>query len=321
MDKNQAVGFVLMAGVLMVYFFFFAPKPKEIPNQTQTTEQHDTSQQTTQKAPALAVDSTTEKEASAAQDSAQIAVKNQQYGIFSQALSGEEKDVALENDVMKITFTNKGGLYKKVVLKDYKDFQKKDLLVLLDDKSSDVQLLANTQYGKLDLAKLYYSKVIGPTKNADTLQLEFRLDLGEGKYLSQKYSLAPGSYTLKQKTTIEGLGDVVGDNNVLMVWKNDLKRLETDLEHSRNYTTMNYYQADGSFEHLSQRSKDKQTQKFEQPVSWLSFNQKFFTTGIVFPNPVSTGEISDSFDAADTMTVKNSLATVQIPLSEFGPER
>ena len=31
MDKNQAIGFVLMAALLMVYFYFFAPKPPEQP--------------------------------------------------------------------------------------------------------------------------------------------------------------------------------------------------------------------------------------------------------------------------------------------------
>ena len=30
MDKNQAIGFVLMAALLMVYFYFFAPKPAEL---------------------------------------------------------------------------------------------------------------------------------------------------------------------------------------------------------------------------------------------------------------------------------------------------
>ena len=317
MDKNQALGFVLMAGLLMVYFFFFAPKPSEKPAPIQTTEQQDTSQINGREEPAKTEVETSKKAATANQDTTVTVGDNQQFGIFSSALSGEEKDVTLENDVLKITFSSKGGLYKKVVLKDYKDYQKKDPLVLLDHQSSDIQYLVNTQYGKIDLAKLNYSQIIGPTKNADTLQLEFRLDLGEGKYLSQKYMLGPNSYELRQKTTLEGLSDVVDDNNVLLVWNNDLKRHETDLEHSRNYTTMNYYLSQGSFEHLNQRSKDKQTHKFEQSVSWISFNQKFFTTGIIFPQPINTGEIASSYDPTDTLTVKNCQATVQIPVSEF----
>lgn len=319
MDKNQAIGFVLMAALLMVYFYFFAPKQTEqVPggvNDTVTTITPEPTQQLSQNN--SIIEQNKVEETVAVVDSADIS--NEKFGVFTAALAGEAKSIILENEVINLTFSTKGGLVKKVELKEYDDFQYQAPLVLLDEESSKLQYLASTPYGNINLADLYF-KAEQSTTSEDTIRLVFTADLGNNKSLKHIYVLPANSYAIKHHFIISGLEGEIAGGKVSMIWDNFLKRLETDIKYSRNYTTINYWLASGSMDELSQRSSDKEETTFTESVNWFSFKQKFFTTGYVFNKPVQTGYISTEFNELDTTTVKYCKAMIDIPLSNFTEE-
>ncbi len=314
MDKNQSIGFVLMAALLMVYFYFFAPKP---PEQTNGTTVDTVS--TTANAPAqLNQNNPTIQEKSIEKPSTQLDssdLSNEKFGVFTKAMVGNEQQLTLENDVIQITYSTKGGLAQIAELKEYDDFQYKKPLILFDETSSRVKYLVSTPNGNVDLAELYYTSE--QKMNGDTTELTFTADLGNNKYIKHIYALAPKSYAVSHRFLISGLESDISGNKVSMLWDNYLKRLETDIEYSRNYTTVDYWVASGAMEELKQRSSDKQEATFTEPVNWIAFKQKFFTTGYVFNRPVTTGYVSSEFNELDTTTVKYCKAMVDIPLSSF----
>ena len=311
MDKNQSIGFLLMAALLLIYFWFFAPKPKP---QTETSPNVVESREATDQ-PAIQSDEPTIAEISETPpDTATRRAINDQYGIFASAGSGEEKDYILENDKINITFSSKGGSLKKVILKEYDDYQFNPL-VLLDDESNKIDYLIQTTKGQINLADLYYN--VKKRNLGDTSIIEFKADFGDNIYISQTYRIEPGNYNVKYKMTMEGLGNLVLDGKVDLIWKDHLKRTETDITYSRYYTTINYYTTDGTFDDLKSRSSDKQEYTFEMPVTWISFKQKFFTSALIFNEPVSKGYISTEVNEADTNTVKTAFAKLELPLSHF----
>ncbi|MCG8310999.1 MAG: membrane protein insertase YidC [Cytophagales bacterium] len=318
MDKNQAIGFVLMAALLMVYFYFFAPKapvqePGTVPDSANTITPPPQQQLGQNNS---VVEQNEIKESSAHVDSSDIA--DRKFGPFTPVLTGSEERIALENEVISITYSTRGGLAKKVELKEYDDFQYNKPLVILDEESSELKYLVSTPYGNIDLADLYYKaeqKQLG-----DTSELTFTADLGDNKTLMHVYKLPKNSYAVTHQFIISGLDGEISGGKVSMIWDNFLKRLETDLKYSRNYTTINYWHSSGSMEDLSARSSDKQETTFTEPVDWFSFKQKFFTTGYVFNRPVSSGYISAEFNELDTMTVKYCKAMIDLPLSNFSGE-
>jgi len=316
MDKNQAIGFVLMAALLMVYFYFFAPQaPEQVPG-----EVSDPAITNSAPAPQQIEDSNTiaagrkiQEEESVQLDTNDIS--NAKYGLFTSAMVGEEKDITLENNVIKLDISTKGGLVKKVALTQYDDFQYNDPLVLLDEESSQIKYMVSTDYGTINISDLYFKsekRTVG-----DTTELVFTADLGQNKYIKHTYRLAPNSYALKHGFVIEGLGGEISGDKVSMIWDNFLKRLETDIKYSRNYTTINFWLASGSMDELSQSSSDKEEATFSEPVNWISFKQKFFTTGYIFNRPISTGYVSTEYNELDTNTVKYCKAMIDIPLGNF----
>ena len=313
MDKNQALGFVLMALLLMVYFWFFAPKPTQPQVDAPETQQYSASPQQT--------------EISAAPGDSQplpdATVRNSEvyarFGDFAGFAEGEEREYQLENGQIRVSFNSRGGMISSVLLKEYEDYQRRPLF-LIDDASNRMGYVLKTPNGPLSLGELYFTTVEGPVTRNDTSVILFRMDLGGGRSISQEYQLPPNGYQILYKPVFEGLTDLLSEPAVDLYWDNNIRRQETDLEYSRYYTTVHYYYASGSMKELKARSTDRQEAQATEPVSWFSFKQKFFTAGLVFNRPVQALAVSSMVDKADTTMVKNCSAATKIPLDQLSAE-
>jgi YidC/Oxa1 family membrane protein insertase len=325
MDKNQALGFVLMALLLMVYFWFFAPKPVEPSIDTPAIEEAGKTASAPRIAP-LASETGPSAGDSARQDALQAA-----YGEFAPYTAGQESEYALENDQVRIVFSSRGGMVKTVQLKEYDDHLRKPLY-LIDDRSSRMGYTLNTRYGEVAMGELFFSPPEAPEMRGDTAVLTFRMDLGAGRSIVQQYLLPPQGYTLVYRPAFRGLTDLMKSEEVGFSWHNRIRRVETDLEYSRYYTTVHYYLAGGKLKELKPRSTDRQEASAAEPVNWFSFKQKFFTAGLVFNRPIQKLQVSSQVDVSDSSTVKECDAQLQLPLAQltgdagdfrfyFGPNR
>jgi YidC/Oxa1 family membrane protein insertase len=154
MDKNQAIGFVLMAVLLMGYFYFFAPKPSDQPQGGVVDTVNSITQQEPQLSPANpGIQASIPEEVENIPDSAEIA--EAKYGIFTNALVGDEKVITIENELMILKYSTKGGLIQEAALKEYDDYQHQFPMVLFDQESSKIKYLISTQYGNINLADLH----------------------------------------------------------------------------------------------------------------------------------------------------------------------
>jgi YidC/Oxa1 family membrane protein insertase len=317
MDKNQAIGFVLMALLLMGYFYFFSPQPGELPQETAVDSVQTTPPQQSQIRPDTSEQQETitdvPQEANAATDTTQSGAA--EYGIFTKALSGEEEDITIENDLITLIYSTKGGLVKQAALKEYDDYQRNFPMVLFDGKSSDLKYLISTPYGNINLADLHFEAE--KSQVGDTAQLAFTANLDANKSITHVYRLFPDSYQVKHQFIISGLEGEIAGGKVNMIWDNKLKRLESDIKYNRDYTTINYWTSAGSKEDLSPRSSDREEETFTEAVNWISFKQRFFTNGYVFNKPITTGYVSAEYDEQDTTVSKYCRAMIDLPLNHF----
>lgn len=323
MDRSQAIGFVVLAVFILIYFWFFAPKPEEqLPGNNQQPQQTEAPVQ--KSSPEVDKDTVNEKQAAseetseepALNDSAKTAQIQTKYGVFANSVDGEEETYTLENDKVKIEFSNKGGKVKSVALKGFEDYNYEPL-VLLDDESNELNLIINTQGGEVKLNELYFQKTDDFEQKADTSGISFVVNLSNGKQIKHTYYLPLKSYELVQKSDYDALMGIVTDNTVKLSWDYDMKRLERDLGYSQRYSTINYYDAFDEFDKLSARSDEKEEFTFTKPMKWFSFKQRFFTTGLIANTQFDNGKISMSTDPIDSSIVKNAHAETDLPLTYF----
>lgn len=315
MDKNQATGLILFAAVILTYSLFFASTP-EIPPVESTEPAVEATQNTPQSnTPVLLPDSLLD------------AQRQLQFGELASWTIGEEQNLTLENEVVKITVSTKGGTIKEVLLKNYFSWQNEPLF-LLDSSHSSLNYSLDTRLGTVDLNEFYFT----PQWSTETIEgvsqqtLTLRAS-GPSGQLIQTYTLSEGEYTLEKSFEIQGLQEMITAKSLRIDWEDQIKAQEKDLAESRRKTQVNYYLAEGSYDNLG-LSDDPEEAKVDQPVKWIGFSQRFFTAGIIADSVFQEVTLTQS-TPSDSSIVRAMRARLSLPLQNgqaklthyFGPDQ
>ncbi len=298
MDKNQATGLLLISLMVMVYFYFFGGPPELVEQPTQTTEivaQEQPVQQLNQ-APIIP-------------DSVQQLLNQQQYGEFAEAAEGTSQLITIENEDVRYVFNTKGGIIQEVELKEYKTYAK-DPLILIDEFSRKQKLIAKQNGREINLYDLFYS--VDQREANDTIQVTFTLTNAQGGFVKQHYFIPKtNGYKIDYKVEANGMQGLL-TNGLTLNWKSDLKATEKDVTTSRVKSTITYYQQDGSYDELSERSTDTESESVTN-LSWINFKQHFFSASIIAPNGIPNGNLTLETDINRTDIDKTASASLSIP--------
>ncbi|MCJ8167077.1 membrane protein insertase YidC [Pontibacter sp. E15-1] len=305
MDRNQAIGFGLIAILLLAYSFFFSAKDEPV-KQTAL-------QETAKVAPLQATDTVV------ADDSLAQANRANALGAFGAAANGEATTTILENENIRVTFSSKGGQVEEVLLKNYKTYLDEPL-VLFDSESSKTDVAFRTNDGKtVNLSDLYFTpsdaKSVKGKDDVTGKTITFRAQLGNGQYIEQAYTLFDESFMLGYNLDFKGLDSQISGNTMTFTWSDQLKQLERDINQNRQKSTINYYTSDESFEKLS-ISEGTETETIEQPIKWVANKQNFFTAGIIATNQFAGAKLESTVDPADSSVVKTLASQILIPTQD-----
>ncbi|MCR9014802.1 membrane protein insertase YidC [Aquiflexum gelatinilyticum] len=318
MDRNQAAGLILFAAVLLIYSIFFATSPEPLPEETNNVTQN------VQQEPA---ETDTITEDIIQPDSIQDLIAQRQFGVFAPMTKGTQEEVVLENDQIAVTFSTKGAEITKVELKEFKTWDQRPL-VLLDNESSDLSYSIQTDKGPLSLNEFYFNPTLSSTEveGVPVSIITFITKAGTGS-ITRTYSLADGGFVLDKSLEFTGLSNSLKDTTILVNWDAKLIRQEQDIEESRRKTNINFFTSDSSHDYLSTTSEEDDAD-VQEPLKWVSFSQRFFTSGIIADNNFSSAKFNQQ-TPQDTLSIKNVQAAMVLPLDNnkvelsyyFGPNR
>jgi YidC/Oxa1 family membrane protein insertase len=294
MDRNSAIGLTLIAALLLVYFYWFSPKP-----QPQSAEPAVTESQT-QPTPD---DSPQEP---APSDSLLAST----YGDFSSFARGTEKTTNVQTEDLRVVFSNKGGIIKELELKKYKTYSQKPLILVAPGRS-EFNLLTSYQGKDLDLYALYYN--VNQSRNGDSTVIRYTLQLSNGSSLTQVYSVPDKGYEIGYRIEQRGLGEQLGGNHLTLQWNERIRPLEKDIVDTRNNSSVTWYEAEEGFDNLPERSSGTEMETLTQPLKWVAIKQKFFLSAIIADDQFSGGEVTSVTNEADTSIVEHAKVKLFIP--------
>src|SRR5688572_7732030 len=300
MDRNSAIGLTLIAALLMAYFYWFSPVPPPPKPEIESSSVP---------SPMGAQDST-RASSPVVSDSVLAAT----YGNLSAAMKGQENLTVIENEDLKLTFSNKGGTLQEVELKKYKTYLQQPLK-LVTPTNNEFNLLGKYQGRDIDLYALYYE--LNQQKIGDTTELRFAMNLQDGSAITHVYSIPTAGYEIKYQIESKGFGNQLSGDYLSFQWSNILKPIEKDLADTRIYSTITYYSKADGFDELSERSTDTESEIFAAPIQWVAIKEKFFLSAIIANNDFSGGEVETSINESDTSVVKRANAKLFIPLKNI----
>jgi YidC/Oxa1 family membrane protein insertase len=232
-------------------------------------------------------------------------------GDFQQFSNGAEQTTTVENEVLRIVFSNKGGQPKSVELKDFKA-----------PDSNNVKL-ASTGFDKIDYTIIpapnataditsYYFTGGQVSKNADGTQTITYEMSAAGKSIVHQFVLKPKNYMIDFNVQINGVNQLVSNNTLNLTWQNKAMQLQKDITYERRESQVGY-RVDGSYDHSSALSNDNE--EFTKPVNWVSVKQQFFNTTLIAKNNFSSGSLNWTAPATtDKNTIVQATANLKLQL-------
>lgn len=301
MDRNSAIGLTLIAVLLLVYFYWFSPKPKP-------GEPGITGNQIESVTPLPPVDSLSNTP-TVVDDSVLTAT----YGDLSAYMSGTESIIPVKTKDLTISFTNHGGVIQKLELNNYKTYFKEPL-ILIDPTSTTFKLLTRFKGRELDLYKLYYES--SQQRVGDSTVVTFSLKLADGSF-TQRYAIPDNGFEIGYSLSSTGFDRHLDGDQLAFSWNQLIRPTEKDITDTRNYTTINYYTQDDGFDQLSERSTDTEQEVFSSPQEWVAIKQKYFLSSLIAKNTFPSGEIEMATNISDTTVVKRANITLNLPKSSL----
>src|SRR5450432_561084 len=296
MDRNTIIGFVLL-GLLLFAYLFTATKNSQL---LERQKQH--------QADSLAVVKKMQELMVVKQDSAKIKVASgDSLSGFNKAIGGTEKLLTVENDLLKIVFSNKGGQPREVVLKKFKLYDS-SLLQLVDSSLANrLSYPINTGNNqRQDISDLFFDEA-GVVKSADGTQtITYRLPAPSGLSIEHQYVLHPDSYLVDWNLTTTSANQLFSQNNLNIDWHSEMKKSQTYVYYEKRLTNVCFSTGD-EFDYIS--SKTEKT--FEKPVQWVAVVQQFFNRTLIAKNNFEGGEIHWAREISDT---SNMLGTADVRL-------
>ncbi len=301
-DKNTIIGMVLLALLFFGYFYFTNQQNQFILEQKQKQED---SLNKVKAAQAKLVDTAAAKQDSLRRDSVgRIATA----GNFNTAALGTEQLTTIENDVIKVTFSNKGGSVKKVELKKYTSSYDSNNIVLAGNTNNKLTYNINTAANTTAAIDGLFFTALPIIKNTDGSQkITFSLSGAAGQSVSHEYTIKPNNYAIDWNITLNGANQLVSNGNLNFHWHTQTNQVERSAIYERQMSNI-CFSEDKEFDYISSKTE----KKFEKNAQWVSIVQQFFNTTFIAKNSFSSGDITwqRSTDADTT----NTLAKVDVNL-------
>ena len=285
-DPLQFIGFLLISGILM--FWFYDNQSNMIENQQE--EIVDDSQIEVVEQPSNIVDSS--------------------YNDYEDNDEFSEEIIVLENSNILLEVSTKGAEIKKLLLKDFNNYND-DPLFLIDNNKSifsfNVPVGRNSNINSQDLN--YTAEIIDEKSSVKLkAQIDSRSELELSFFLADNSSIVDFELDIIDNTNSNY-------ENVQLIWGRDSFRNSKSIDYENRYTALSYGFENNKDSYLSVAGT---TNKVIDNVNWVSFREHFFSSILILNNESNQVEISSEDlsgnDALDKKFTKRFLANIPLSL-------
>ena len=276
MNKNNIIGFLLIAVVLIGFSWYNQPSAEE--------QRAAFVQDSIAKAKHAEMEKASKAAAAKRQTNAKAKVEADSTALFYSALKGQAKKIVLRNEKVELTLNTKGATVEKAVIKGYvgHNLQVKDGsadakdVTLFDGNDQSLKFMLEAKEANIITSDLYFTP-----SNVTDKSVTLTAVAGEGKTLTMTYTLGD-DYMLHMSLQAQGMAGLFSPNyNKMDVdWSDKARQQERGFMFENRYTTLTYHNVEGGTDHLNEGS-EKIDEKIEETIDWVSFKNQFFSAIIV----------------------------------------
>ena len=279
MDNNKStiIGWILIAAVMVGFIWMNQPSEEQLAEQARLR---------------AAQDSIAQVEAQKALDQSmaearynQTLLQDSTSALFL-AAQGEEQIFTLENELVRLTFSNRGARVTSAILKEYTN-QEGLPLELFNQDDESINFMLDGKNENIITEKLYFQPVVVTDST-----LVFRMQTNGNGHLDFSYRLLPESYMLNFTVQAHGMQNFFPSSMKTMNvdWAQRVRQQEKGYTFEQRYTTLTYH-TEKDTEHLSEM---KAANKELAGIEWIAFKDQFFSSIFIADQQFKSAEVSSS---------------------------
>tara|TARA_R110002049_G_scaffold40547_2_gene123297 strand:- start:6005 stop:7861 length:1857 start_codon:yes stop_codon:yes gene_type:complete len=284
LDINTIIGFVLIFGILIFMFWQNQPTPEELEAKKAQQEQVEAAE--LQKAN-MVKEEITQPKSIDLHDSTAVASYKSAIGAFGFTAPSEGTTV-LENDVVYLEISNKGGQIVEARMKGYVTYDSVPVYLIKDGNANFALNFSTSDNRVLNTNDLYFEPSL--SKSGENQVLSMKAKVASDKFLEYRYEMKPDQYLIGFTVRSQGLNGVLNNSKPIdLDWKLKTIRHSKSIQYENRYTRVTYNHDDDKISKLSEGSEDEET---EVDVKWISFRQHFFSSILTNANKFETAKLN-----------------------------
>lgn len=285
-DLNSLIGFLLIGGILVWMLYMNKPTEEELQAEKAKTEAAAKENAEAEKGKQeITLAQATPDSMNATNPSDSLALEQLKNKLGSFAYSGTlpsatDGITVLENDVLSLKISNKGGYITEALLKDFHKYDDVPIY-LIKDGSASLDLQFSAENRNLNSKDLYFQPTL--SKNGEDQVLSMKLKTSETGFIEYKYTLHPGEYMLDFSINSQGLDGIINTSQPMYLdWQLKGYRHAKSISYENRYSRLTYEYDDEKHSKLSPTGEDEE---LEKDVTWMNFRQHFFSSMLLTDTP------------------------------------
>ena len=280
MNKNTIIGFILMGVVLFGFSWYNQPSEEQINAQRKQDSIENVLKQKAEQ----------EQKAKAAAKKAQAqAALADTTALFHPALNGQNRQVTLKNDKVRLTVNTKGGYVSSATLLGFKDRSGAPDLTLFANNEQSLNFMLAGKEVNIITQDLFFEP-----SNATDSTLTLTAKAVNGGELTLHYTLGD-NYLVNLKLIAKGLDGIFAPNyrQVDIEWNGMCRQQEKGYTFESRYATLTYKEKDDDSDYLNETEKVVD-EPMEFAIDWLAFKDQFFSSVLIPKGDIAKNSLLSS---------------------------
>lgn len=320
MDKKTLLGFVVLALVFVGFAYLNGKEQKRYQEELAAYNAYQDSVKAATM-PQVVIDSTALEsagEAVATVTDAPMTEAESAYARRAEMLGAElataemaeAEEFTVENDVMKLTFTTRGGQIKAVELKEYTKYgprdERNEPVQMFDPEAERFNLSFFVRRGfndlKVQTADYTFTKspVVTNEEGAQVVTMQLPVAPGAGleyRYLIYNTAAPERDHLVDFDVRLVGMSPVLSNQTSIgLEWSSKSYQNERGFTNENLYTMIAYHHVgEDSIEELGM-SEGVKNDDTSTEVDWVDFKQQFFSSTLIVPEGLQGADMA--FDTA-----------------------
>ncbi|MDH8701031.1 YidC/Oxa1 family membrane protein insertase [Dysgonomonadaceae bacterium PH5-43] len=296
MDRNTIIGLILMVAVFIGFSYLNRPTPEQLEAQQRYRDsialvQNQEIAKLNEALNAEPKDIALEQ--SETPDSVKQAKLFDTYGSFGISKEGEEQFVTLENELMTLNLSTKGGRISSVNLKNYTDYNDEPLF-LFDNNEADFNLTFITANNRVLSTSDFYFEAIKSSDSKATL----RLNAGDGKSMDFVYTIHPDDYMVDFEIVSNNLETELSPSmrTLDIQWKQKIRQQEKGRTFEERYARLTYKFLSDDVEQLKESKDD--IKSISNRLKWIGYKDQFFSSVLIANENFESAKLESRYFSA-----------------------